>query len=58
MYSPKIREDLIPKLYEVAKKRQIPMTHLVDEIIADWLRGIETPNLIDRIMERYEVPQL
>jgi len=35
MYSPKIKEDLIPYIYQIAKKRQIPMTRVVDEIIRD-----------------------
>jgi len=58
MYSPKIREDLIPKLYQLAQKRRIPMTNLVSEILEDSLRSMETPTLIDQIMEKYEVPQL
>jgi len=39
MYSPKIREDLIPKLYQVAKEKGISMTKLVDEILRDALNG-------------------
>jgi hypothetical protein len=57
MYSPKIREDLIPKLYEAAKKRQMPMTKLADELIADGLRRMEPQTLIDRSLEKFEVPQ-
>ena len=34
MYTPKIREDLIPRLYHAAKARKIPMTRLVSEIVA------------------------
>lgn len=37
MYSPKIKEDLIPKIYQKAKSQGIPMTSLVDEIIRDSL---------------------
>lgn len=33
MYSPKIAEDLIPKLYIRAKVEKRPMTALVDEIL-------------------------
>ena len=33
MYSPKIKEDLIPKLYRLRAKLRIPMTVLVDEIL-------------------------
>ncbi len=39
MYSPKIKEDLIPKLYEIAKKRVVPMTELVDNIIREALEN-------------------
>ena len=37
MYSPKIKEDLIPKLYRLAKKESVPMTEFVDRIIRDSL---------------------
>lgn len=33
MYSPKIKEDLIPVLYRLAKKQGKPMTEVVDEIL-------------------------
>lgn len=33
MYSPRIREDLIPKLYHAAKAKRIPMTTLVNRIL-------------------------
>jgi len=33
MYSPKIKEDLIPKIYQKAKAQGIAMTSLVDKII-------------------------
>ena len=35
MYSPRIKEDLIPKLYQRAKEEGISMTKLVDQIIRD-----------------------
>jgi hypothetical protein len=34
MYSPQIREDLIPPLYRLAKARRVPMTRLVSDILA------------------------
>ena len=34
MYSPKINEDYIPFLYRKAKSQKIPMTRLVNQIIA------------------------
>ena len=39
MYSPKIKEDLVAKLYKVAKEKGLPMTKLVDEILRDALNG-------------------
>ena len=33
MYSPRIRNDLIPLLYRIAKHEGKPMTQLVDEIL-------------------------
>jgi hypothetical protein len=40
MYSPQIREDLIPPLYRLAKARRIPMTRLVSEILAAALAEV------------------
>jgi hypothetical protein len=39
MYSPKIREDLIPRIYQVAKAKRIKMTTLVNEILEKALNG-------------------
>ena len=36
MYSPKIKEDLIPQLYQEAKKQNKPMTQLVNEILTEY----------------------
>lgn len=33
MYSPKIKEDLIPKIYKAARARGIRMTTLVNDIL-------------------------
>jgi hypothetical protein len=41
MYSPKIREDLIPVLYKIAKEQEIPMTELVDRIIREEVSKYE-----------------
>jgi len=41
MYSPKIREDLIERLYHLAKTRRVPMTRLVDELLETALDKIE-----------------
>ena len=37
MYSPKIQQKYIRPLYRLAKERNIPMTKLVNKIIADYL---------------------
>ncbi len=39
MYSPKIKEDLIAKLYQKAKVGGVPMTKLVDQILRSALNG-------------------
>jgi len=41
MYSPKISEDLIPKVYRLAKAENKPMTRVVDEILRNYLNEIE-----------------
>jgi len=33
VYSPKISEDLIPQLYELANRQGIPMTKIVDQLL-------------------------
>ena len=33
MYSPKVREDLVPVLYRLARQEQKSMTALVDEML-------------------------
>ena len=33
MYSPKVKEDLIPILYKLAKKEGKPMTALIDQML-------------------------
>jgi hypothetical protein len=37
MYSPKIHESLIPQLFALRKKQGRPMTHIVNEIIKDYV---------------------
>lgn len=38
MYSPRIREALIPRVYEAARKAGIPMTAWVNRVIEEALR--------------------
>ena len=37
MYSPKIREDLIPKIYRAAKNAKVAMTKWVNRVIEEAL---------------------
>jgi predicted transcriptional regulator len=37
MYSPSIADEYIRKLYRLARVRGVPMTRLVDEIVAEYL---------------------
>ncbi len=39
MYSPKIREDLIPKIYLLAKAKRTKMTMLVNSILERAING-------------------
>lgn len=41
MYSPKIKEELIPILYQMAKAKKTRMTTLVNEIIRKGLNEME-----------------
>lgn len=43
MYSPKISDDLIPRLYHLGKARKMPMTRLVDGMIRDALKSMSAP---------------
>lgn len=41
MYSPKICEDLIPQLYRFAKRLDMPMTRLVNALLAHGIERLE-----------------
>lgn len=41
MYSPKIREDLIPRLYRMGKAMNKPMTKVVDEILRSYFDSMD-----------------
>jgi hypothetical protein len=41
MYSPKIREDLIPRVYQRAQEAGVPMTRWVNRLIEQALHGEE-----------------
>jgi len=40
MYSPKIKEELIPRIYEIAKAKGVQMTTLVNEILQNALNAM------------------
>ena len=42
MYSPKIQDDLIPRIYQVAKHAKMPMTRWVNQILERALVDKET----------------
>jgi hypothetical protein len=39
MYSPKIKKELIPRIFRAARAEGIPMTRLVNRILDKALRG-------------------
>ncbi len=41
MYSPKLPEELIPRLYRLARERRVPMTHLVRDAVVQYLETAE-----------------
>jgi len=51
MYSPRIREDLIPPLYRLAKARRVPMTRLVSDILAAALAQVRVEE-VQEVEER------
>lgn len=44
MYSPKIKPELIPKLYRLGKRTGKPMTEIVDSIVREGIRRWKPPN--------------
>jgi hypothetical protein len=49
VYSPKVREDLIPRLYQLKVKLNRPMTHLVAEAVEAYLAHHEDQDQIPKI---------
>jgi len=41
MYSPKIDEELIPRLYRLRKLKKMPMTRLVNRILENAISELE-----------------
>lgn len=44
-YSPVIQRDLVGLLYHEAKRRKLPMTKLVDEILRKSMKGRKTTRI-------------
>jgi len=55
MYSPKIKDELIPDLYRIAKAKKIPMTRLVNNIVFEAIKNIKVE--VQVIRETVEVPK-
>ncbi len=54
MYSPRIHHALIPALYHTARSRQIPMTHLVNELVVEGLsRRSDMPHAASEALAGY-----
>jgi len=56
MYSPKIDETLIPKLYRLARAKGVRMTKLVNEIIRAAIEGIEIAEV--QVTENKNAPDM
>ena len=41
LYSPKIPEQLVPRLWRLAQERKVPMTHLVRDAVVLYLTTLE-----------------
>ena len=55
MYSPKIKPELIPRIYEIAKARGTHMTTLVNEVLRKALDGIEGTENKQSVKSKKEV---
>ena len=54
MYSPKIDEALIPQLYRLRRVKKIPMTRLVNQIIAAALPELENQEGLTHRRRKYQ----
>ncbi len=55
MYSPRIREDLIPLVYQTAKQAGVPMTTWVNRLIENALAKEDVKTLTDAPRDGYNV---
>jgi len=58
MYSPKIDEELIPRIYRLGKLKKVPMTRLVNDILQRGLLEMEEKQEGDgnSVLDREEEP--
>ena len=50
MYSPKIKEELVQKLYQHKQRYPRPMTDMVNEAVEQYLTNHGGPDVTDRTM--------
>jgi hypothetical protein len=55
MYSPKIDDDIVKKLYVIAKQRHISMTRLVNQILGAWITDYQIEQMSHDIEKRYQL---
>ena len=46
MYSPKIDETLIPKIYKISRAKKLPMTKFVNQILAAAIADIAVETVV------------
>jgi hypothetical protein len=56
VYSPRIREELVPFIYRAAKESKIPMTVWVNAALAKALKLQETPEEGDAVRHPEDQP--
>ena len=55
MYSPKIDDDIVKKLYVMGKQRHMPMTRLVNQILGAWITDDQIEQMSHAIEQRYQL---
>lgn len=52
MYSPKIKEELIPVLYQISKAQRKTMTRVVNEFIEEGLKKVDVKAVEKQMQDR------
>jgi hypothetical protein len=55
MYSPKIREDLVPYLYRLSRHQGTPMTKLVNGYLEQLIQKFKLTGIFTQIQQEEEV---